>query len=371
MYIFRLFIILTILSSILFSTTLENGSSKKIDKWSSLKYFSKGTIKNIYDKRKKSRVIKFDGNGTRSVYILRPKNRSFKLKKGEDTLEWEMNYNEDFVILIELDTLKGKRYLIYTSGDRDSYLQYGLGKDSISGEWKKYSRKLQEDLEKSDRYNRIISVNSFVIKGSGVVDNIKIIKSKQSKSTPVPTILEKSEKIEQKIIKIDKKAKENKIKIDKSTKITQPPIIYLKGSNPMILKKGEAYIEPGATAKNRDGSNVEITISGDIDILKDGEYSVIYMATNSAGHTAFDRRRVVIGNFSEDKKRDSIKDSSKNNSIEVPSDKEVDDIDLEQRALEILEWEKQLAQREQELENSSNIGRSSLPKENYPSRPGL
>ena len=367
-------ILFILFPSLLFSTTYENASNKKTTKWHLLEHFSKGVIKNIYDKKKKSRVIKLSGNTTKSVYILMPKKKSFKKKRGENIFQWEMNFREDFVIMIGMHTLKGKRYLIYTSGDKDSYLQYGLGADSTSGQWKQYSRNLQEDLEHSDRYNKIISVNSFVIKGSGMVDNIQMVKSKKRvKELSVPIV---PKAIEEKTIKIekevDKKSKEPKREIGKTEKSNQPPIIYLKGANPMVLKKGERYIEAGATAKNRDGSSVVVSISEDVDVFKDGEYSVIYMATNSAGHSAIDRRRVRVGTVIEEKEKSFVADIiENNNNAEVFLETEEEGVDLEQRALEILDWEKQLASREQELDREKSLRENPPSNINYPSRPGL
>jgi len=92
------------------ATTYEDATNKKRDGWHVLKQFSQGTIKNIYDRKKRSRVIKLDGNATRTVYILAPKKKSFRRKKMEQILEWEMNYNEDFVIMIGINTLKGKGF---------------------------------------------------------------------------------------------------------------------------------------------------------------------------------------------------------------------------------------------------------------------
>ena len=370
MYALKLLIILFILSpSFLFATTYENASNKKTTKWHLLEHFSSGVIKNIYNKKKKSRVIKFDGDGTKSAYILIPNKKKFQHKKGETIFQWEMNYREDFVIMIGMHTLKGKRYLIYTSGDKDSYLQYGLGADSTSGQWKQYRRNLQKDLESSDRYNKIITVDSFVIKGSGMVDNIKMVKPKKRVkkiSKPiVPKVIEEESLTTEKIL--DKKSEEPIQEIAKTEKSSQPPIIYLKGDNPMVLKKGERYIEPGATAKNRDGSSVPVTISEDIDIFNDGEYSVIYMATNSAGDSVIDRRRVRVGNVVEEKEKYFVANTIENNSAEAPLIIEDEDVDLEQRALEILDWEKQLASREQELNREQN----SLKNINYPSHPGL
>jgi len=371
-YIF-LFFFLNPLS--LFSTTYENASDKKIDGWHVSKYFSKGVVKNIYDKKKRSRVIKLDGNATRTIYMLLPKKKIFKRKKEENLFGWEMNFSEDFVIMIGINTIKGKRFLIYTSGNNNSYLQYGLGSDSSSGQWKKYRRNLQKDLAKSDRDNKFLNITSFVVKGSGMVDNIKILKFKETFQEPkLPYTAPLSSSISIKKPKpISKILVEEKPKIEKKkskdSNTSTPPTISIKGTNPMILKKGEPYIELGATAKNRDGSLVMVTISDDIDILKEGEYSVIYMATNSFGDSVIDRRRVVVGKVREEKEsRKSV--ASKNNSrIEESLDE--DAIDLEQRAFEMLEWEKELAFREKELLEEKNRKDVNSPNMNYPSRPGL
>lgn len=353
----------------LFSTTYENASDKKIDGWHVSKYFSKGIVKNIYDKKKRSRVIKLDGNATRTVYMLLPKGKFFKRKREEQFLEWEMNYGEDFVIMIGVNSIKGKRFLIYTSGENNSYLQYGLGSDSCSGQWKKYRRDLQKDLEQSDRYNKFLNITSFVVKGSGMIDNIKLLKLKETLKEPLPSTAPLSLPVSVKKPKQDRKILEeerlkNEKKISKESNSTSPPTIFINGENPMLLKMGEPYIEFGATAKNSDGSSVIVTISDDIDILKEGEYSVIYMATNSFGDSVIDRRRVIVGKVKNEKK-------SKKSVISIEESLDEDAIDLEQRELEMLEWEKELAFREKELLEEKNRKENDNPNINYPSHPGL
>jgi len=365
-YLRTLYIALLLLSPFqLFATTYEDATNKKIDGWHVVKQFSKGVIKNIYDKKKRSRVIKLDGNVTRTIYMFTPKKNAFKKRKQENILEWEMNYSEDFVIMVGIKTTNGKRFLIYTSGKNDSYLQYGLGSDSLLGEWKKYRRDLQKDLEASEKDNHFLNITNFVIKGSGMVDNIKIVKLEE------PSPLLAPEPPEKKIVKPLKEEikKKEKLVLNRKRKISNStPTIQLKGKNPLILKKGEFYVEPGAVAKNKDGSNVMITISNDIDILNDGEYSVIYMATNRAGNSVIDRRQVIVGSI--DKKRE---ESRKEEPARDESGEE--EKDMEQKALEMLEWEKELAFREKELiEQRSRSAVKSVPHSNhpnYPLRPGL
>jgi len=341
------------LSIPLFSTVYENAENKKTDNWYLLENFSIGSVNNIYDKKKKSRVIELSGESTRTSYRLKPKRGFRKSKKrGEKLLSWEMNFNEDFVIIVEVQTQKGKRYLIYTPGEKKSYLQYGLGEDSSSGGWKKYQRNLEDDLHYFERDNEIVSIEAFVIRGTGLLDNIEVTKkSKKDKKRSV-----KSLNLDSKL-EIETKKPPLKLKIAEKNSM---PTIFLNGKNPMILQKGEPYIEPGAIARDKDGSEVMVTISEDIDIFKDGEYTVIYMATNSIGNSVINQRRVRIGDVIEES-TSSVKSSAE----EAPLEEEIQEVlDLENRELEMSEWEKELALREKELEKKEQ-------QPPLPLRPGL
>jgi len=352
-------LLLLLFSTPLFSTVYENAENKKTDKWYLLKDFSTGSVKNIYDKKKKSRVIKFEGESTRTAYRLKPKKGFDKSnKRGEKLLSWEMNYSEDFVIIIEVKTKKGKRYLIYTPGDNNFYLEYGLGRDASSGGWKKYSRNLEKDLQESEFENKIVSIENFVIRGSGRIDNIRLKKEKQ-KDKKKETKKESVQNLVPKTKISNKKYTPKLKKVEKNSM----PTIFLNGKNPMVLKKGEPYIEPGAMAQDKDGSEVMVTISEDIDIFKEGEYTVIYMATNSIGNSVINQRRVRVGEvIEEEPSSSSVKSSEREEAPEEESEQEI--LDLENRALEMSEWEKELALREKALAQKEQ--HSELPL-----RPGL
>jgi len=362
-----------LLNKPLFAFMYSNAEDKKITSWHVLKSFAKGKIENIYDTRKKSRVIQLKGQGTKSAYMLMPTKISVLKKSDKKIFSWEMNYHEDFVIMIGMDTIKGKRYLIYTAGQQNSYLQYGLGIESKLGKWKKYSRNLQEDLERFDKFNRILKVNNFVIKGSGKVDNILLLTKNKNKNEI------KIKKQFQPIVKVkhiekNKKCSEKVLHNNKSI----APIIHLNGQNPLVLKKGESYIEAGATATDKRGHALAVSITEDIDIFKEGEYSVIYLARDKQGNSSINRRRIRVGSFSEEKEKIVRKEVVE---IEAP---EEDDVDYEAREFEMVEWEKELALREKELAQKEQHGvggayppmrnrnyPSSPGGGNYPSRPGL
>ena len=344
--------------------TYEDGEDKKTTRWETLNPSSSATIKNVYDKSKHNQVIQFKGNGTKSAYIL-----TINESENKKLFHWQMKYSEDFVIFISLDTRLGKRYLIYTPGRKNGYMQYGLGLEAISGTWQRYSRNLEDDLRYFDNRNSIIKVNSFVIRGSGSLDNIKTMKELNSKSiedtdNDSPVIEKKPLKVKKKPLKIKKKSlkirkkipkiKKKSLKLNNRIKTNTTPTILIEGENPFFLKEGEAFEDPGVSAKDKEDGELVVTSSENIDKYKEGKYAVIYMATDSQGNSAIDKRYVIVG---EEGVKDDVGQESSNETTEEDANKssssKEEDSDaqyrLEERELEIAEWERELQFREKEI----------------------
>jgi len=74
------------------------------------------------------------------------------------------------------------------------------------------------------------------------------------------------------------------------------PIINIIGAADTTISVGSTYTDPGATATNKDGSSVTVTVNNQVDIATTGTYEVTYTATNANG-TATAKRivNVVIG----------------------------------------------------------------------------
>ena len=100
-----------------------------------------------------------------------------------------MKYDEDFVVYISVDTQKGHRFLYYDNRESDGgwisdvisghdidsrYVHYGLGTEASDGTWRTFRRNLEEDLKEVEPDNAIVSVNAFLIRGSGLVDDIEM-----------------------------------------------------------------------------------------------------------------------------------------------------------------------------------------------------
>lgn len=75
---------------------------------------------------------------------------------------------------------------------------------------------------------------------------------------------------------------------------TTPPEITLLGDNPMELKKGETYSEPGATAMDNVDGEVAVSIQGAVDTNQVGTYLVTYRASDNAGNASSVSRTVKV-----------------------------------------------------------------------------
>lgn len=72
--------------------------------------------------------------------------------------------------------------------------------------------------------------------------------------------------------------------------------IYLLGDDPVILKVGDTYTEPGYNATDSIDSNItdKVQVTDNIDTTKIGTYQVVYTVTNSSGITTSKARKVIV-----------------------------------------------------------------------------
>jgi len=154
---------------------IENGRYSNPEHWSIFTK-DKGTISSSYSSYTGSE-IKLSGNGMKTGYAL-----SFPtLKDGFNTVGWDMQYSENYAIYFLVKTNNGVKYLRYSSLNYDKgihgrYISFGLGTMSKDGKMHSFRRNLQKDLNKFEPNSKILSIQSFMIRGSGLVRNIKAIK---------------------------------------------------------------------------------------------------------------------------------------------------------------------------------------------------
>ena len=99
--------------------------------------------------------------------------------RSQFVIEWSMKYDENFMIYVEVQTTTGYRYLQYEpiNGDHlgaSSQVRLGLGTGTKDGQWHTFVRDLQADLTKAQEGVQILQVNTFAIRGSGKIDDMKL-----------------------------------------------------------------------------------------------------------------------------------------------------------------------------------------------------
>jgi hypothetical protein len=137
-------------------------------------------IENVYDSDRQSNVIELTGSGTKNGYQLISDDGSKWHNQTQKVIQWSMNYSELFVVHIDLETTAGHRYLIYRPLEYDQLglgelVYFGLGTDSMDGQWHTFVRDLQADLNVAQPGVAILEVNGFLIRGSGMVDDISML----------------------------------------------------------------------------------------------------------------------------------------------------------------------------------------------------
>jgi hypothetical protein len=142
----------------------------------------------VFDKSRNSRVVKLQGNGLKTGFALTP----FFNTKQYSTIQWSMCFEEDFIVYIKVVTNNGVRYLVYTNKNNDegekensNYIYFGLGRSIVKNGWQTITRNLNEDLQKFESGSHILSVTGFLVRGSGLIDDVSLLISQKVEHDPV------------------------------------------------------------------------------------------------------------------------------------------------------------------------------------------
>jgi len=160
------------------SVVYEDAQDGTIDGWTIFQNSSgSATITNISDAQRGSKVIKLQGDGLADAYMLRDAQNNDWNNTTDHILEWSLNYSEYFTIYVDVQTTKGRRYIVYNPRDDDrglsgEYILFGVGANIIDGNWHTITRDLSRDIESVEADNRLISINGMIIRGSGLIDDV-------------------------------------------------------------------------------------------------------------------------------------------------------------------------------------------------------
>ena len=315
----KIFYILTV-STILMTTIFAKNSSQN---WTILNNGS-GSIIEVYDYEKKTKVIEFSSHSNKDTYIngARKGKKAWKEKKSR-TLQWSFKYNQNYVIIVALTTIKGYRNLVYTANDKNFKSFIGLGSHTMDGEWVTITRNLKNDLHQQDPTNKILSVNGFAIRGEGRIANVhmlKVIKRSLVRSL-YRTIQEALLYLKNRKFLTDsanQKEVKPKPKLSNAENKDVPTITLING-NRIYLDLGKEFIDPGVIAKDSNGVPLDVEVIGDINISQVDNYPLQYLAIDKNGNATSVTRVVVV--FSKDIKKVKPKKIVKKESTESNNSK--------------------------------------------------
>jgi len=139
----------------------------------------------VWDGETHSNIMTLNGSGMDNGYSL-----SLLNNNKNKFLEFKMNFNEEYVMFLQLNTKNGIRYLYYTASNDSygrsggsEYIHHGLGVNSKDGTWRNITRNIEKDLKEFDRDNELISINSFLVRGSGKFDDIHLYSRVESSNS--------------------------------------------------------------------------------------------------------------------------------------------------------------------------------------------
>ncbi len=142
-------------------------------------------------------VIKLQGNGLNNSYRLNPANWN---NTTQNIIQWKSRFFETYSVSIKIKTKLGDRELLYTNSNNyypsggvinnGTTIWHEMGGRSLMGQngweqrrdfgdinyfWQTVTRDLKQDLKDFEPSNELISVNSFEVMGSGLIDDVKML----------------------------------------------------------------------------------------------------------------------------------------------------------------------------------------------------
>ena len=75
---------------------------------------------------------------------------------------------------------------------------------------------------------------------------------------------------------------------------TRAPHLNIKGSPTTHILVGEGFTDEGVIALDNIDSKVDVKVTGKVDTNTPGEYVLTYTATDAAGNTSTETRKVIV-----------------------------------------------------------------------------
>lgn len=256
---------------------------------------SQGKIETVFDQQLDINVTHFISQTSRDTYISGAKSGESAWHNTEDKiLRWQFNYRENYVIMVSVNTLDGYRNLIYTSGDDHGNLYYGLGQETINGSWQTITRDLEYDLQRYEPRNMILSVDAFLVRGSGQFAKVELLAALPNQNNILQEEPLLTPSIETPPNEIPAEVITSEPKNDSEPEKGNLPTIILNGAKLIYHKLGEPFFDPGATARDADKHQLLVDILGEVNINQVNRYVLTYIAVDAQGNSVTQTRVVMV-----------------------------------------------------------------------------
>jgi len=252
----KVFFVIMMLSSFLYSTIHEDAEDGKINRWVAP---AGATVSNVVDSDTNSKVIQLSSNTLQYYKLTKLANNS------DNEISWDIKANYGFTAYIVVLTSLGERTLYYSTttinrSRTGNWIHHPLG-DLKKNTWHPITRDLEADLQDFEQNNHVTAIKSFKIRTQGNTSLDNISSNSNSNSNPIDTT---------------------------------PPVIKLNGNATETISLNGVYSEQGATALDETDGIVAVTTNGTVDTSTAGIYTVTYSATDSAGNSATKNRTVTV-----------------------------------------------------------------------------
>ena len=142
-------------------------------------------------------VIQLQGSGLNNAYRL---NQNSWNNTTQSIIQWKSRFFETYSVSINVQTTQGARELLYTNSNNytpsggiinnGATIWHEMGGRSLMGQngweqrrdfgdvnyfWQTVTRDLKQDIRDFEPNNELISVNSFEVMGSGLIDDVKML----------------------------------------------------------------------------------------------------------------------------------------------------------------------------------------------------
>jgi len=159
-----------------------------INRWYVYANSQKNALSKVYDATLKKNVVSLKTSNGKSIAMQLGNHWN----DSKSVISWEQKIKGRYVVYLQINTTKGKRYIVYQQNVEDSglydtyYLNIGLP-TYVNNTWKTITRDIKSDLKRVESDNTFLSVDRFLVR---VYDEARLgsIVLKETGTTDVNTL---------------------------------------------------------------------------------------------------------------------------------------------------------------------------------------